>query len=323
MKKIRIGARCSRLALVQVDLVLAELGKVHENCQFEVFEIKTSGDKKQGTPLASKGDKKDWVFEIEQALLNDNIDIAIHSGKDVPSDIEKGTSIFSVLKRASALDVFIGKMQSNGKRISWAEVPSNSLIGTASLRRQASLLSMRPDLRLIEHRGNITTRLEKLDNSLELSGIVLAQAGIERLGFEGLGVKDLKFESFSPLHIMPAMNQGTLCAQIRSSDDDLLGVLKSIQDIETEACFIAERECIELLRADCMSSVSAYAKVENEFLILSSRVLSRNAKEKVEVLEEKIPFRSANYNEAKLLGRAVANKLLSMGAERIIEECRN
>ena len=311
--KLVLGTRGSLLAKTQSQIVTDALQQANSGLVIEFKEIKTRGDKKQGTPEASKGDKKDWIYELEQEVLAETIDIAVHSGKDVPSDYEDGTEIMSVLAREDARDVFIGKKQGNGERISFADVPCGASIGTASLRRQASLRRVRPDLVPVEHRGNVPTRLKKLDDSTSLSGIVLAKAGIQRLG-----VQDCIFEEFDPGMMMPAVNQGILCIQFKTQRSEIRSIISTICEDETQARFTAERACVSLLGADCKSSISVFAECgPNKSLFLSARVLSTDGTQCVEIIR-----RAGTFTDASKLGETVGNELLAMGAAQIIEGCR-
>ena len=181
MKSIVIGTRGSDLALAQAKLVARHLETAHPHHSIEIKVIKTEGDRRQGTPLAAQSDKKDWIVDPERALLAGEIDMAVHSGKDVPGELEQGTVIRSILKRATPYDAFVGKIQPHGGRLPFAELSHGAIVGTASLRRKASIRSFRGDVVLRDHRGNVPTRIKKLDDSPDLSGIIVAAAGLERL----------------------------------------------------------------------------------------------------------------------------------------------
>lgn len=314
--KITIGTRGSLLALTQTKLVASELLKLEPGLEIELKEIKTRGDKKQGTPEASKGDKKDWIFELEQEILDRKIDIAVHSGKDVPSDYEPGTSIMSVLKREDPRDVFIGRSLDDGSQLKWADLKPEAVVGTASLRRQASIRRLRPDIKLVEHRGNVPTRLAKLKELTHLSGIVLAKAGILRLN-----LPDLQFEEFSTGDMMPAVNQGILCIQYHSQRNEIAELLGRLSDSETQAAFVAERACVTLLKADCKSSVSVFACIKRDSgvpeLSLSARVLLTDGSENIELLDARATM--ANAHE---LGERVGNELVASGAHELIAKSR-
>lgn len=309
MKKIRIGTRGSKLALVQTGLVADALRRVKPDLEIETIDIKTIGDRKQGTPEAAFGDKKDWIYDLELALLANNIDLAVHSGKDVPPNIEKGTAIFPVLKRATPLDAFIGKLQ-NGSRITFEELPDGAVIGTASLRRKASLLRIRPDLKIVDHRGNVTTRLKKLDENPELSGIVLAAAGLERLE------ADIGFHAFPARQLLPALNQGTLVVQSLGGNAAIKDLIQLIRDNNTVITFEAERACAEVLEGDCHSAVGIFAEIKDSLVVLSCRVMTHDGKRCVDITD------SAPQGEAAQLGKRIGQMALERGAKEIIEICK-
>jgi len=312
MNKLVVGTRASLLATTQSNLIVQALLSAYPGLVVELKELKTTGDKKQGTAAASKGDKKDWIYELELAVLDETIDIAVHSGKDVPSDFEVGTEIMSVLNREDARDVFIGRKLPSGERLKFCDVPHGAKIGTASLRRQASLRRMRPDLKPVEHRGNVPTRLLKLQELSHLSGIVLAKAGVERLA-----IKDCVFEEFATQDMMPAVNQGILCVQFKASRSEVRALVSKLTDPATQSCFTAERACVSVLGADCKSSVSVFAKLEDGKISLSARVLLTDGTKNIEVLN-----RSAPVSEAAQLGSAVGHEIIALGGDKIIQECR-
>jgi hydroxymethylbilane synthase len=307
MQQLTIGTRGSALALAQTELVKAALIAAHPELTVHVTIIKTEGDRKQGTPLAAQSDKKDWIIDLERALLAGEIDLAVHSGKDVPGDLEQGTEIRSILKRANPFDVFIGKRQANGSRISFADLPHGAIIGTASLRRRASLISYRNDFVLRDHRGNVPTRLQKLDDSPDLSGIVLAAAGLERLA-----LPDLNYELLDRSIMLPAMNQGALAAQLRSSDERVAKLISSISDRHTAAEFAAERAVSEVLGGDCHSAISIFAEARGETISVSTRVF---AKDNSRFLAHSVEGSLANATE---LGKQVANEILERGGAAIL-----
>lgn len=307
--KIRVGTRGSKLAITQTGFVCEALKAV--GFEIEIIEVKTLGDKKQGTPAAKFGDKKDWIYELELALLAGQIDLAVHSGKDVPANTEKGTALFPVMKRESPYDVFIGrKNPALGRRISFAEAGSG-LFGTSSLRRKAQLLNLRPKAAVIDHRGNVPTRIDKLDSSEDLCGIILAESGIIRLG-----LKDLEFERIPAEMMLPAVNQGTLCAQIRESETRLAAALKKLSDPAAAAAFEAERACVLLLNGDCDSAIGVFAEVVGRDLRIRSRVLLPDGTKQVEVAA------SGSVDDASGIGIRAAQELIARGAPEILEESK-
>lgn len=307
---IRIGTRGSKLALTQTGFVASAL--TAQGHTVELIEIKTLGDKKQGTPEAGKGDKRDWIHELELAVIDRTIDLAVHSGKDVPAIIAAETELRSVLHREDPRDVFIGRRdQASGRRLRFADVPRGGIVGTASLRRQAQTLTHHPDCTVREHRGNVPTRLQKLDDSPDLSGIILAAAGIQRLG-----LRDIEAEPLDPTHFVPAINQGILTVQTRRDATVLNGVLAEIADAPTRVAFETERGCIALLEADCNSAVSVFAEVNGATVTLHARVMLPDGRKMI-ALDETGPS-----EQGATLGRQVGEMLIARGANDILAESR-
>ena len=302
MKALRIGTRGSALALAQVNLVMAACRRVHPALEVEIVQITTRGDERQGSKEEKVADKKEWIFEIEQALVQRRIDLAVHSGKDVPAEIESGTIVVPVLDREDPFDVFIGK-----DGVDWKNIPPRARIGTSSARRKAELLALRNDLTIVEHRGNVQTRITKLQSNRELSGIVLAGAGLRRLG-----IASDNYRRFSLTEMVPAVNQGILVVQFLKDRADILSLLTLFSASALQAVFAAERACVEKLGADCRSSVGVYASVTNNKLELRARVLSADGKEVIE------NSGSGSVAESEELGKKLAMDLLSRGAAKLL-----
>lgn len=307
MERIVIGTRGSALALAQTELVAKQLAIAHPHISVDVTIIKTEGDRKQGTPLAAQSDKKDWIIDLERALLAGEIDLAIHSGKDVPGEIESGTEIHSILKRATPYDAFVGKRQANGERLTFANLPHGAIVGTASLRRKASLRAYRDDIELRDHRGNVPTRVKKLDESPDLSGIILAAAGLERLG-----LPDLQYEILGRDIMLPAMNQGALAAQVRVDDERVLRIVSAIADPATAAEFVAERAVAEILGGDCHSAISIFAEARGDEISVECRVFET---EGARCISYSDAGRSA---DAARLGTQVGQEILTRGGADIL-----
>jgi hydroxymethylbilane synthase len=308
--KLKLGARISKLALTQAGLVADALTRVHSSLEVEVVQISTRGDMKQDTPQAASGDKRDWIHEIELALVRGAVDFAVHSGKDMPALFSEETELLPVLKRENPCDLFLGKRDAAaGQRLRFAALPGRAVVGCASLRRRAQLLRLKPGLQFVDHRGNVPTRIERLDQSETLSGIVLAAAGVHRLG-----LKDMQPEDFSTAQVLPAMNQGILTAQVRRDRPDVRELLSSLEEPGTRACFEAERACVNVLNADCHSSVAIFAQTFGRRVRLVARVLSVDGAECVEVIEQ------GRLEDAGQIGKAAAAGLLNRGAARLILE---
>jgi hydroxymethylbilane synthase len=307
MDKIVIGTRGSALALAQSEMVKRQLVEKNPGLAVDITIIKTQGDRKQGTPQAAENDKKDWIIDLEKALVRGEIDLAVHSGKDVPSDLETGTVIRSVLRRATPWDVFIGKRTADGSRLPFKELPKGAIVGTASLRRRAALHAHRADLVLRDVRGNVPTRIQKLDDSPDLAGIVLAAAGLERLG-----LRDVAGEVLDSAIMLPAMNQGALAAQVRTEDFRVHALIDTLVDPQTSAEFAAERAVSEVLGGDCHSAISIFAEVRGETISVESRVFSTEGTQVVTFATE------GPLEQAVELGTAVGREILERGASDIL-----
>jgi hydroxymethylbilane synthase len=307
MQNIVIGTRGSALALAQTEMVKAQLIAKNPNLSVSVQIIKTEGDRKQDTELEAQSDKKDWIIDLERALLAKEIDLAVHSGKDVPAEIEPATEIRSIMKRATPYDVFIGKRQPNGSRIAFAGLPQGAILGTASLRRRASLLSHRSDFVVRDHRGNVPTRLRNLDESPDLSGIVIAAAGLERLG-----LTEISYEPLDCAIMLPSMNQGILAVQIRQGDPRITPRIESVVDSETAAEFAAERAVAQVLGGDCHSAISIFARVNSGAISVAARVFASDASNSIS--------HTANgpIERAVELGRSVGHEILRKGGDAIL-----
>lgn len=311
--KVRLGTRGSKLALVQSNLVKDAIEKKLNDAQVELVEIKTIGDRKQGTSAAKISDKRDWVYDLEMAIVNNDIDMAVHSGKDIPIDIEEGTELFPVLGRANPYDAFVGKLDgNNGKRLRFTDLPQGANVGTASLRRRAYLLRLRPDLNVVEHRGNVPTRVKKMDDGDSVAGVVLASAGLERLGLH-----DLQYADFDGTEMIPGVNQGILVVQCRSDDNAMKKVLSQLVDRDTYAAWQAERTVAEVLDGDCKSAVGIFATCAGDQINLTAAVMLPDGKEYIEVTD------SIVINAARELGLSVGEQLLAQGAEKILEASRD
>lgn len=310
--KFRCGTRGSKLALAQTQLVINALRQCHAGLEIERIEVKTLGDRKQDTPSASLTDKKDWIYDLELGLLNNTIDFAVHSSKDIPHVVEPGTALLPVLKRGNPCDSFVGRRSlETGERILFADLPQGAKVGTASLRRRAYLLRMRPDLDVVEFRGNVTTRIERMDSGAEVMGIILATSGIERLGFT-----DLVYETFTTTQMLPALNQATLAVQFRENDNAIREALQPLIDAETHATWRAERTVAEVLQGDCRSAMGIFAQCKGDQLHLDSSVMLADGTEGIEAND------TGTVDQPDQLGKAVAGRLMALGAQELIEKSR-
>ncbi|MDQ0244638.1 hydroxymethylbilane synthase [Bacillus fengqiuensis] len=254
MRKIIVGSRRSKLALTQTNWVIDQLKKLGLPYEFEVKEIVTKGDQILNVTLSKVGGKGLFVKEIEQAMLDKEIDMAVHSMKDMPAVLPEGLTIGCIPPREDHRDVLISK---NGEK--FADLPSGAVIGTSSLRRSAQLLAKRPDLTIKWIRGNIDTRLEKLKNE-EYDAIILAAAGLARMGWS----KDIVTEYLDPELSVPAVGQGALSIECREDDHDLLQLLNHLNDETTNKAVQAERAFLHKMEGGCQVPIAGYAHMLNE-----------------------------------------------------------
>ncbi len=301
--KIVIGSRGSQLALWQANWVKSELERINGNLEVSIQIIKTSGDKIQDVPLAKIGGKGLFVKEIEEALLAHEIDIAVHSMKDVPMKLPRELQIAVVTERESPLDALISK---NGEKI--ADLPEGATVGTSSLRRSSQLLRYRPDLKIEMLRGNLDTRLKKLDEG-QYDAIILAAAGLNRLGWA-----DRITEEISREILLPAMGQGALGIETRINDVD---VQKFICDLDHEAthwAVDAERAFVDILDGGCQVPIGAYATVDGREITVRGLVAGLDGKTIYQL------DKTGSVYDADKLGRELGNELLKMGAAEILKE---
>ena len=300
--KIRVGTRGSKLALAQTKQIILQIEAKTPDCECEIKIVQTTGDQRQKTATGSVNDKEEWLRGLDTALLNDEIDIAVHSAKDVPVQVASGTKLTALGERASSKDVFvIGKSQ-----LQLEELPDGAVIGTSSLRRQAQLLNFNPKLKVVNIRGNVDTRIKKLAQSKELSGIILAEAGINRLSL------NLNYQALDSQILLPAMNQGNLAAQLKEDRPELEKLLTEVTSEEVRFCFEAERKVIRMLEADCSSALGVLAEVDKELVRLKCRVYSLDGQT---VLAEQ---GEVHFSQASQLAASIADKLLVSGAKELL-----
>ncbi|AZO60622.1 hydroxymethylbilane synthase [Mesorhizobium sp. M1A.F.Ca.IN.020.30.1.1] len=271
---LKIGTRGSPLALAQAHETRARLMQAHglPEQAFEIVPISTSGDRIQDRPLSEAGGKGLFTKEIEEALLDRRIDIAVHSSKDMPTVLPNGLELSVFLPREDARDAFIGK---TAKRI--ADLPHGATIGSSSLRRQALLRRMRPDLNVVMFRGNVQTRLRKLDEGVA-EGTILAYAGLKRLGLESV-ITDLM-----PLDVFPpAPGQGAIGIESRIGDGVVENMLAAIHDMPTGQALACERAFLAALDGSCRTPIAGHATVSDENLSFAGLIISPDGTESHEV----------------------------------------
>ncbi|MBS4022146.1 MAG: hydroxymethylbilane synthase [Dethiobacter sp.] len=306
MQQLIVGSRDSQLALIQAHYVIGEIKKYFPQYEFKIKEIKTEGDKILDVALAKIGGKGLFVKEIENALLNGQIDIAVHSMKDVPTLLPEGLRISAVTRREDPRDCYIAR---DGKTALFA-AREGAVIGTSSLRRSAQLLHTRPDLKIVPIRGNLNTRLRKL-HTLELDGIVLAYAGVHRLGWADKITAIIDFSD-----CLPAVGQGALGIETRSGDEQVNEVVSVLNDAAANAAITAERAFLRKLEGGCQVPIGAYGRLEGKELVLDGVVAG---------LDGSVVLRGKAAGDPALsaaLGRQLAENLIERGAADILIKAR-
>ena len=302
-EKVFIGTRQSPLALFQAGSIKAKMEGLYKGLQVDLVRIKTTGDKITDVPLAKVGGKGLFVKEIEEALLANKIDLAVHSMKDVPVMLPPGLHLAVITEREDPRDVLISR---EAKRFS--DLPQRSVIGTSSLRRQSQLRHVRSDLQITPLRGNLGTRLRKLESG-SMAAIVLAAAGVKRLG-----MIERVTEYLDPGLSLPAIGQGALGLECRVNDARINELLAPLNHPESSWCVEAERAFLTRLEGGCQVPIAGHARMEGDQLILEGLVASVWG-------ERLIRDRTSGPREqAKTLGVALAERLLSRGADRILKE---
>lgn len=299
---IKIGTRGSQLALWQSEWVKAEIEKHNQGITAELVVIKTKGDKILDVPLAKVGGKGLFVKEIEEALLDGRIDLAVHSMKDMPAEIPAGLCIGAVPARENPRDVLISK---NGEKLS--DLKKGAVIGTSSLRRSSQLLHARPDIQITQLRGNLNTRLKKLESG-EMDAIILAAAGVKRLGLE-----ERITEYLDTGLMLPAVGQGALCIESRENDPYISTLIEKIDDEKTRTVVFGERAFLHRLEGGCQVPIAAHGKLEDGNLVLTGLVADIDGSTRVTEIH------SGPADKAEAIGIELADKLLQMGAKDILE----
>jgi len=300
MRALRIGSRGSTLALWQANFIREELART-QHVQAEIIIIRTSGDRFQQAPVGQLGLKGVFIKELEDALLENHVDLAVHSMKDVPTENPAGLAFPAVYERVDVRDCLISR---DARPL--AALPQGARIGTSSLRRQSQLLHLRPDLQVGALRGNVDTRLAKLDRG-EFDAILLAKAGLDRLGWSHRIT-----EVLSPDQMLPAVGQGALALECRESDSEVVDCLRKLDDAATRAAVTAERALLARLEGGCQVPLGAWGNLENGTLRLDACVLSPDGKEYIRDSGTSSPA------DAEQLGRQLAEELLRKGARRIL-----
>ena len=299
MRKIKIGTRASRLALWQAEFVAAELKKFFPSLEVELVKVRTTGDKILDAPLAKIGGKGLFTKELELQMAAGAIDLAVHSLKDVPTELPEKFRIAAITRRTQPFDAFVSK-----KFSAFNELPRGAVVGTSSLRRAAQLLSLRGDLQIKNLRGNVETRLKKLDAG-EFDAIILAAAGLERLGYsERIG--ELLTE------IIPAAGQGALAIEIRADDEKIFRLVQVLNDAATCAAVTIERDFLSAVGGSCQIPVGVFAQVDGENISVRAVIASPDGKNFVR------DSMIAPIKNSFGLGKKIAAQLLTNGGREIL-----
>lgn len=297
-----LGTRGSKLAVCQSEWVQARLKELAPDVDVTLRRIQTSGDKILDVPLAKIGGKGLFVKEIEEALLHREIDLAVHSMKDVPAELQPGLALLCIPRREDPRDALISR---DGR--SFKDLPHGARIGTSSLRRQAQLLRVRPDFSIEMLRGNLDTRLRKLREG-QYDAIVLAAAGLRRLGWAKEITELLDFET-----CLPAIGQGALGIEGREDDDFVRSLLSGMEDRETRTTVMAERALLRRLQGGCQVPIAAYATMHGARVSIDALVAGLDGKEIVRERAE------GAAEEAESLGVRVGERVLARGGDRILQ----
>lgn len=305
---LRIGSRGSRLALWQANWVKDNLLSLHDGLEVRIEIIKTSGDVMRDVPLAVIGGKGVFTKEIEEALLDERIDLAVHSLKDLPTTLPEGLQLSAISEREDARDALILGAGEASSDASLESLPQGARVGTSSLRRIAQLRFMRPDIQIKDLRGNVDTRLRKLDEG-EYDAIILASAGLKRLGFDHRINQAIPAET-----ILPAVGQGALAIETRSSDTDTIRLIEPLNHEPTRLACTAERSLLRALGGGCQTPIAAHALIEEERIKLDGLVASVAGEL---IIREHM---EAGAKDAESAGRDLAARLLELGADSLLDE---
>lgn len=290
-----IGTRGSKLALAQAEEVKGLLIAAHDHLNEDNIEIKvmsTRGDRVQDRNLSEIGGKGLFTEEIEEALYKGEIDIAVHSLKDMPTRLPQGLELVCYLEREDVKDAFL-----SAKASSLLDLPNGAILGTSSLRRKAQALSLRPDLKVVNFRGNVQTRLKKLDNNVA-DATFLAMAGLNRLG-----IADNRVKPINTAEILPAVAQGAITIEIASKNDVMRSLLKPLNHLETELRVRAERTMLDILDGSCRTPIAGLATIKDDILTLEGRVLDEDG------TNDRKKSVSGNKNDPESIGRELGQLL--------------
>ncbi|MBR9869955.1 MAG: hydroxymethylbilane synthase [Gammaproteobacteria bacterium] len=301
---LRIATRSSALALWQAEFIKSELERLHSHITVELIKIKTQGDKILDVPLAKIGGKGLFVKELEEAMLDGRADLAVHSMKDVPMAFPEGLGLVAICEREDPTDAFISNHYANID-----ELPAGAVVGTASLRREAQIRANRPDLEIKVLRGNVNTRLAKLDAG-DYDAIILASSGLKRLGFS-----DRIRYCLPDTFCLPAVGQGALGIECRLNDDELRDMLAPLNHADSADRVKAERAMNRRLEGGCQVPIAAYALLEDDDTLWLRGLVGSVDGTQILRVEGRAP-----RAEGERLGRELAEQLLGMGADKVLAE---
>ena len=299
---LRIGTRGSKLALTQSEWIKKKIETKHPEVRVELLRIKTKGDKIPDSPLSKVGGKGLFVKEIEEALLDNRIDLAVHSIKDVPAELPDGLHLPVFPEREDPRDAFISKDNAGIH-----DLPRGASVGTGSLRRSSQLLNLRPDLQVVPLRGNVDTRLGRLESG-DLHGIILAAAGLNRLGLSRRISQYLSTDNF-----LPAIGQGSLGLEIRQDDEKVYNLLEFLNHKDTETTVRAERAFLKELEGGCQVPIAAFGTLDKDNLTLKGLVAELDGSR---ILKYEM---NGPPDDPEETGIALAEKLLEAGAREILD----
>lgn len=302
MKTLKIATRQSPLALWQAEYIRARLQELHPDLTVELVKFVTQGDKILDTPLAKIGGKGLFVKELEAALLDGRADLAVHSMKDVPMALPEGLTLAVICEREDPLDAFVSNQFEK-----FADLPQGAKVGTSSLRRKSQILKQRPDLQIIDLRGNVGTRLAKLDDG-QYDAIILASAGLKRLG-----LSERIRHCLTPDISLPAVGQGALGLECRAADNEVLALIQPLLHQQTDVCVRAERAFNAYLEGGCQVPIAGYATLQNGQIHIEGRVGSADGQT---LLRAELTDEASN---AQQLGENLARNLLDQGAGELLK----
>lgn len=301
MKRLKLGTRGSKLALWQAQAVAERLKECHPDLQVETVIVKTVGDKILDVALSRIGDKGLFTKELEKALLDGTIDLAVHSLKDLPSQLGEELKLAAVMPRENPGDVLISR-----SGLALSDLPAGSVIGTSSLRRTAQLKAIRPDLKVIDIRGNVETRIKKMEEE-KLDGIILAYAGVKRLGLEHWITQVLPYDI-----MLPATGQGTIAIETRDHDEQMDGLLEAVNDRKTFSEIQAERAFLSRLEGGCQVPMACLAECSGDTIQLQGLVSSLDG---TQIIRDAI---NGTSQDPVQIGLNLAERILAAGAESIL-----